>query len=96
MAGTGTAWTTNIEAQLFASGITNTATLTAGGSAPNAESPFLSANSGNTAYGIQYSSQMGNNGTQAETFPATVGQMAFFVVKFDAGNWLDMFITVKT
>ena len=92
--GSATAWTTAVENQLLASGITNIAPLTSPFTA--GESPFLEATTGNTAYGIQYSSQMGNNGNQAETFPATVGQMAFFVVKFDAGNWLNIIITVTT
>ena len=77
---------TNIEKQLLASGLTNVQPLTG----DVTESPFLNANTGNTAYGIQYSSQYGNNGNQRETFPATLGEtsMAFFVVKFDAGNRL--------
>lgn len=82
----------NIEKQLFASGFTTQAPLTAGTvdteTASLAECPFLNANTGNTAYGIQYSSQSGNNWFQPETFPSTLGQVAFFIVRYDAGNWL--------
>ena len=91
----GTAAGAAIEAQLFASGLTNaaalTAVVTAGEAGDPTQSPFLNANTGNTAYGIQYSSQVGNNGNQRETFPATNGFMAFFIVKFDAGNRLTIY-----
>jgi len=77
----------------LASGLTNVSPLTGAVT----ESPFLNANTGNTAYGIQYSSQYGNNGNQRETYPATVdpiNSMAFFVVKFDAGNRLTIYIYI--